>query len=495
MMAPEVVLLDESLEALGIIRDRSMQVSKRWRRMEDEPWCRATRRGGVVIASLAIVITATGSRRAQKTIETTGTPHRRRLRLTCGGGKLMNMIEGHMTFEPSSGIPVWDVDPYAEDVLLDPAAYFAELRARGPLVYISKWSVLATGRYEETREIFSDHTRFVSSRGVGLNDFKCGKPWRPPSIILEVDPPDHTKTRKVMARALSPKAIAGLKDEFRQNAEMIIDGLIERDSFEAVADLAEAFPVAVFPKAVGMLDSDRRKLVDYGAMVFNALGPDNKFRRNAMAMAPDIVPWITAACARDRLTADGLGALIYGAADDGEVTEDEAAMLVRSFLSAGVDTTVTGIGSALWCLASNPEEYEKLKADPSLARPCFEEVLRFTSPVHTFARTANQDTEVAGLPVGEGTKVLCVLASANMDPLKWGDPDIFRIDRKPVGHMAFGAGIHGCVGQNLARLELETVLTVLSEKVQGVEFAGEAVWRPNNAIHALDRMPLRFIAR
>ncbi|WP_204347789.1 hypothetical protein, partial [Rhizobium leguminosarum] len=97
MMAPEVVLLDESLEALGIIRDRSMQVSKRWRRMEDEQWCRATRRGGVVIASLAIVITATGSRRAQKTIETTGTPHRRRLRLTCGGGKLMNMIEGHMT--------------------------------------------------------------------------------------------------------------------------------------------------------------------------------------------------------------------------------------------------------------------------------------------------------------------------------------------------------------------------------------------------------------
>ncbi|WP_188134477.1 cytochrome P450 [Rhizobium sp. RU35A] len=407
----------------------------------------------------------------------------------------MNMIEGHTVFEPAAGIPVWDIDPYAEDILLDPAPYYAELRARGPLVYIPKWSVLASGRYEETREIFSDHARFVSSRGVGLNDFKYGKPWRPPSIILEVDPPDHTKTRKVMARALSPKAIAGLKEDFRTVAETIIDQLIERGTFEAVADLAEAFPVAVFPKAVGMVDSDRRRLVDYGAMVFNALGPDNKFRRAAMDQAADIVPWITAACARGRLTTDGLGALIYAAADDGEVTAEEAAMLVRSFLSAGVDTTVTGIGSALWCLASNPGEYERLKADPALARACFEEVLRFTSPVHTFARTANQDTEIAGLGIAEGSKILCALASANLDPHKWGDPQVFRIDRKPVGHMAFGAGVHGCVGQNLARLELETVLTVLTEKVDRIEFAGEAVWRPNNAIHALDRLPLRFVRK
>ncbi|WP_165826240.1 cytochrome P450 [Rhizobium wuzhouense] len=407
----------------------------------------------------------------------------------------MNMIEGHKVFEPGPGIPVWDIDPYAEEILLSPAEYYAELRARGPLVYIPKWSVLASGRYEETREIFSDHNRFVSSRGVGLNDFKYGKPWRPPSIILEVDPPDHTKTRKVMARALSPKAISGLKDEFRQTAETIVGQLLERGSFEAVADLAEAFPVAVFPKAVGMVDSDRRRLVDYGAMVFNALGPDNKFRRAAMAQASDIVPWIAAACARDRLSTDGLGALIYAAVDDGEVTEEEAAMLVRSFLSAGVDTTVTGIGSALWCLASNPSEYEKLKADPSLARPCFEEVLRYTSPVHTFARTANQNTEVAGVAIAEGTKILCALASANLDPQKWADPETFRMDRKPVGHMAFGAGVHGCVGQNLARLELEAVLTVLAEKVDRIEFAGEALWRPNNAIRALDRMPLRFIGR
>jgi cytochrome P450 len=241
-----------------------------------------------------------------------------------------------------------------------------------------------------------------------------------------------------------------------------------------------------------MTEADPRRLVDYGAMVFNALGPDNAIRRAAMAMAPDIVPWITAACAREKLLATGVGAAIYAAADAGEINADEAAMLVRSVLSAGVDTTVTGIGSALWCLAQNPDAFDALKADPKLARPCFEEVLRYTSPVHTFARTSALDTEVAGFGIPEGAKILCVLGAANMDPEKWGDPENFRINRGPVGHLAFGVGIHGCVGQNLARVELEAVLVALARKVARIEAAAPAVWRPNNAIHALDRLPLRF---
>lgn len=169
-------------------------------------------------------------------------------------------------------------------------------------------------------------------------------------------------------------------------------------------------------------------------------------------------------------------------------------MLVRSFLSAGVDTTVTGIGNALWCLARHPDAWQALRADPALARPCFEEVLRYTSPVHTFARTAGTDTEVAGVPIAEGSKIICALGSGNMDPAKWGDPEVFRIDRRPAGHLAFGVGIHGCVGQNIARAELEVLLTVLAERVAEIELTGPPVWRPNNAIHALDRLPLRLRA-
>jgi len=405
------------------------------------------------------------------------------------------MIEGHRRIAPPHGAPVWDVDPYDEAILCSPQDYYSELRRLGEVVYIPKYSVLAVGRYQVTHTVFSDYEHFVSSRGVGLDDFKLSRPWRQPSIILEADPPDHTKTRKVMARALSPKSVKMLEALFVQVAETLVDEVIARGTIDAIPELAERFPVTVFPRAVGMKDVDTRYLVDYGAMVFNAGGPDNAIRRRAMQSAGVIVPWITAACARNRLEAQGLGAMIYRAADAGEITVEEAAMLVRSFLSAGVDTTVTGIGNALWCFSQFPDQWEKLKADPGLLRPAFEEVLRLTSPVHTFARTANCDTTIAGVPVEADSKILCVLGAANLDPDKWPDPERFDIERRPVGHMAFGAGIHGCVGQNLARGELQALLGMMLKKVDRIEPAGQAVWRPNNGIHALNALPLRIIPK
>lgn len=404
----------------------------------------------------------------------------------------MEMIAGHVAISPPKGVPVWDVDPYSADILRDPNPYYAELRAKGPVVYIPKYSVLAVGRYLETKEIFSDWERFVSSRGVGLDDFAHGQSWRPNSIILEVDPPDHTAVRKVMIRAMSPKVAAGYKQLFFDEAARLIDDLLTRDGFDAVGDFAEVFPTNVFPKAVGMTDVNKRHLVDYGAMVFNSLGPDNDIRKATMVKAAEIIPWINAACARDRLTGDGMGGILYAAADAGDITHDKAGLLVRSFLSAGVDTTVSSIGNALACLAQHPAEFEKLKADPSLARPCFEEVLRYTSPVHTFCRTAKADTQVSGVDIAEHSKILCVLGAANMDPDKWDNPQEFRIDPKPAGHLAFGVGVHGCVGQNIARAEMEAVLTTLAQKVDRIELLEQPVWRPNNAMHALDRMMVRF---
>ena len=406
----------------------------------------------------------------------------------------MTLIEGHKAFTPAKGIPVWDVDPYDEAILADPEPYYAKLRELGPVVYIPRYSVLAVGQYESTRQVFTDHETFVSSRGVGLEDFALGTPWRPPSIILEVDQPDHTKTRRVMARALSPLVVKNLAAMFRETAETIVDDLLTQRSFEAVTGLAERFPVSVFPRAVGMHDVHHRHLVDYGSCVFNAMGPDNALRRQALERNAIIGPWILAACARDRLTEDGLGAMIYANADEGTITEAEAAMLVRSFLSAGVDTTVTGIGNALWCFATNPAEWDRLRADPKLVRPAIEETLRYTSPVHTFGRTAGCDTEIAGFKVEEGSKVIGVLGAANGDPAKWGDPETFNIERRPLGHMAFGAGIHGCVGQNIARGEMEALLSVMAEKVARIELFGDAAWRPNNAIHALDKMQIKLIA-
>lgn len=404
------------------------------------------------------------------------------------------LVEGHIAVEPPEGVPVWDVDPYDATVLCAPEPYYAELRAKGPFAYIPRYAMLACGRYAETREVFSDWERFVSSRGVGLQDFSCEEPWRPPSIVLEVEPPYHTKTRTVIGRALSPKAVAALREGFRLEAETVTDALLQTGTFDAIPELAERYPTTVFPKAAGLKQSDRRKLVDYGAMVFNALGPDNEIRRAAMARGPEVVPWITEQCTRNRLQPEGFGTAIYAAADAGEIDETEAATLVRSLLSAGIDTTVAGLGNALYCLATNPGEFEKLKADPSLARGAFEETLRFKSPVHSFCRTAAGDTEVSGIAIAAGTKILCVLGSANLDEARWPDADTFDITRHTGGHLAFGTGIHSCVGQSVARAEALALLTAIATRVEHIEPAGEPVWRPNNALHGLARLPLTFRA-
>ena len=169
-------------------------------------------------------------------------------------------------------------------------------------------------------------------------------------------------------------------------------------------------------------------------------------------------------------------------------------MLVRSLLSAGVDTTVTGIGNAVWCLSRHPDAFAQLRSDPdSYALPAFEETLRYTSPVQAFFRTAGCDTEVSGVRIEEGTKILCVLGAANLDPSHWEEPERFDITRKTTGHLALGAGVHVCVGQNIARAEGQAVLRALGQKVGRIELTGEPVWRANNAIHALEQLPVRLV--
>ena len=168
---------------------------------------------------------------------------------------------------------------------------------------------------------------------------------------------------------------------------------------------------------------------------------------------------------------------------------------MRSLLSAGVDTTVTALGSAIWCLARIPEQFQRLKADPKLARWAFEEMLQYILPVHSFCRTADVDTEVSGIKIVIGAKILCVLGAANLDENHRPEADKFNIERRPSENLALGVGIHACVGQNVARAEGEAVLTAVAIKVGSIELSGEAVWRPNNSIRTSDPRPVTFRVR
>ncbi|NNM71381.1 cytochrome P450 [Enterovirga aerilata] len=391
---------------------------------------------------------------------------------------------------PVPGVPVSDVDPFSVEFFEDPHRIHHELREAGPVVWLSSWNVWALARYAEVHAVLNDWGTFCSSRGVGMSDFAREKPWRPQSLILEQDPPKHTRARNVLGRVLSPAVMKTLRERFAAAAERKADELLALGTFDAITDLAEAFPLAVFPDAMGLPKEGREHLLPYAALAFNAFGPDNELRRKAMAEAGPHVAYVTDQCARERLAAGGFGAAIHAAVDAGEITAEEAPLLVRSLLTAGIDTTVNGLGAAIYCLARFPEEYAKLRANPALARNAFEEAVRFESPVQTFFRTTTRRVEIGGVEIGEGEKVLMFLGAANRDPRRWEEPERYDIELKTSGHVGFGSGIHMCVGQLLARLEGEVMLAALARKVGSVEIAGPTRRRYNNTLRGLESLPV-----
>jgi 4-methoxybenzoate monooxygenase (O-demethylating) len=249
----------------------------------------------------------------------------------------------------------------------------------------------------------------------------------------------------------------------------------------------------VFPDAVGISEEGRDNLLPYGSMVFNSFGPRNDLFNQAMANAGPVRDWIMSKCSRAALAPGGLGMQIFEAVDAGELTEDEAGMLVRSFLSAGIDTTVYGLGNALYLMARYPEQWTILREKPNLIRGAFEEVLRFEAPVQSFFRTTTRNVEVGGVRLGDGEKVLLLFAAANRDPRRWERPDTFDVSRRAAGHMTFGTGIHGCVGQAVARLETEAILTALARRVVSFGLTSEPARRLNNTLRGFDTLPLRIV--
>jgi len=388
--------------------------------------------------------------------------------------------------------PVSEIDPFSPAFLHDPYPHHQSLREAGPVVWLAHYRIWAMARHQEVRDALTDWQTYCSGAGVGLSDFRKEPPWRPPSIILEADPPLHTRTRAVLTRILSPAAISVLRTTFEREAEALVERLIDKREFDGIADLAEAFPLKVFPNAVGIADEGRENLMRYGNMVFNSFGPRNDLLERAMENAGPVRDWIMSKCSRGALAPDGLGMQIFQAVDSGALMEAEAGMLVRSFLSAGIDTTVFGLGNALYCFARYPEQWTALRKNPALNRLAFEEVLRFEAPVQTFFRTTTKDVEVANVKLGEGEKVLLFLAAANRDPRRWERPDQFDIRRRASGHMTFGTGIHGCVGQAVARLEGEALLGALAKRVTAFELIGEPTRRLNNTLRGFDTLPLRL---
>jgi 4-methoxybenzoate monooxygenase (O-demethylating) len=411
-------------------------------------------------------------------------PRRRRYRRV--EGKVEGK-DGLMGSERASG-----VDPYCDEFLAEPWDDLALLRAAGPAVWLERYDIWAIARHDDVMAALRDHEAFSSSHGVGLADLAVGEPWRRPSILVEADPPEHTRNRKVVAGTMTPKALRSLEGAFADAAQRVVDELLDRRTFDGVHDLAEPFPTEVFPRAFGIevADETRQRLLEYGSLVFNGNGVENDRFRAAVANAAETIAWVTATCARDALRPDGIGAAIHDAAEAAGLSPDDGAMLVRSFLSAGVDTTVSGISFALRNLAADPGQWELLRGDPGLTRNAFEETIRRECPVIGFFRMTTRPTSVGDVEIPAGRKALIFYAGANRDPSRWDDPDRYDIRRRVSGHLGYGIGIHTCVGMVIARMEGDAVLGALRARVRSLDITAPPVPRLNNSLRGLDSLPL-----
>lgn len=396
--------------------------------------------------------------------------------------------------EPGS-FPVSGIDPFSDDYLLNPYPYHDEMRALGPLVWLEKWNIWAVARHAEAQTILNDWRTFCSGAGVGLTNFKTDEFWRPPSPLLETDPPHHTTNRTVMNRVVSPANLKKLREGFEIAADALLDRVLHAGELDGVTDIAQPYVLKVFPDAVGLAPDDRIKLLAYGEMVFNALGPRNWVFEESFREAASVSEWVLSACRRENLSPEGLGRMVYEGVDSGEISEETALLMVRAILSAGLDTTVHAIGNILLAFAKHPKEWEKLKADPTRARASLEEVLRYESPFQCIFRTTAKPVDFAGQSMPENQKILVLLGSANRDPSKWENPTEFNLDRKTQGHLIFGTGIHGCIGQMISRLEMEVLLVAMARRVDRIDLLGEPKHKPNNTLRGLSTLPVRLISK
>jgi 4-methoxybenzoate monooxygenase (O-demethylating) len=391
----------------------------------------------------------------------------------------------------TSSAPVAGVDPFSAGFLRDPYPAHEELREAGPVVRLERYGVWAMARYEQVHAALNEWETFRSGAGVGLADFTKERPWRPPSLLNEADPPEHSRARQAIAGVLSPKRIRALRDEFAREADALVDRLVRRERFDAVEDLAEAFPSKVFPDAVGVPDEGRENLIPYGDMISNAFGPRNERFEESARGQDEVGAWIAEMCRRQNLLARGLGAAVFEHAPRCGLGPDEAALLVRSLLGAGVHTVACALGNAISCFVAHPDQWAALHADPGRSRAAFEEVLRFETPVQTFFRTTSLKVDIDGVGIPAGEKVLLLLAAANRDPRRWKHPERFDVSRNASGHVGFGSGIHHCAGRMLTRLEAEVLLSALARRVEVIEPAGEPQRKLNNALRGLASLPVR----
>jgi cytochrome P450 len=391
-----------------------------------------------------------------------------------------------MTATIGSNVPRFELDLFSDENLTDPYPIYARFRAAGPVVYLPAIDAYVLSRYDDVRAGLGDHETFISGRGIGLSDE--GNATRK-GVIIASDNPLHDQLRSVLSERLSPKAMNVIRAEISEKAEALVAGVVARTSFDAVTDLAQAFPLTIVADLIGLPAADRLRLLEWADAGFNLWGPRNERNIRSLPVWAGLIDYIVTQATRDKLTPGSMGAAIYEAADRGVISHDQCPALFVSYLVAGVDTTINAIGNAVAYFAEFPDQWDMLREKPNLIPSAFEEILRIDAPLQLVRRYCVRDVEVGGSPIPADSNVVLIYASGNHDERKFPDPTRFDVTRNPVDHLTFGYGLHGCAGQALARLEAHAIFRALAKRVERFT-TGIPVRRLNNVMRGLEHLPV-----
>jgi cytochrome P450 len=365
--------------------------------------------------------------------------------------------------------------PLSQEQLEDPYSFYAEARREEPVFYSPAFNMWVVTRYSDARAVLGKPTMFSSRRTIdpiveiapeAYAVLASGPPVIP--VLVNSDPPDHARFRKVLNRAFSPPRMRLLEPEIREITQAQIDAVEPLGRTDAMQTLAFPIPVRVIARLLDVEDEHADQLGRWGrsliALVSSALDPEQQ-----VAAATDVVHlqrFMADLLQRKRTEpGDDIASQMLAAGEE-PFTDDELVFQMTGLLIAGHETTAYMIGNAIQLLLQKPEHWKAVVADPALIPDAIEETLRADTSVPAFIRTATTDIELAGRNIAKGENVLVVFASANHDEDHFTHPESFDPHRtSTVGHMGFGHGIHSCVGAGLARLEGRVVLETLASRL------------------------------
>jgi cytochrome P450 len=376
----------------------------------------------------------------------------------------------------------------------DPHELYRSLRDEAPVTPVSTadglraWMVT---RYEDARPALNDPrlskdvARFHENGPISFLD----------RHMLGSDPPDHTRLRKLVSRAFTMRAIARMRPRIEEIAQALADRMAENAAREGVVDLLDEFafplPMTVICELLGVPDGERDDFRGWSNTILSESTPEE---HDAAAAA--MVDFLSRLVAEKSAHPgeDMLSAIVKASEDGDTLSAGEATSMAFLLLVAGHETTVNLIGNGALALLRHPDQLAVLRGDPSLVPNAVEEFLRFDGPVNlaTF-RYTTEPVEIGGTTIPENQIVLVSLISANRDPARYAEPERLDVTREPAGHVAFGHGIHHCLGAPLARLEGEIAFRALLDRFPGLTLAGEPEtlgWRNSTLIHGLTRLPV-----